>query len=118
MKTIIKTMKSLGIVMGVLVLLVILDSISYRYSLFYWMCVSVTVLPVLFWINKRFKVAVVITALIGTALALSPMDITFKPGELGVHILSTSHGIATRPGTVGYGCTVRNSPVWALVFSF
>jgi len=103
---------------GVLILFVILDSISYRYSLFYWMCVSVLVLPVLFWLNLRFKASAIITALIGIVLALSPMDITFKSGEFGVHALATSHGEATRPGTVGYGCSVRNIPSSALVFSF
>jgi hypothetical protein len=60
----------------------------------------------------------VVVILIGIALAISPVDFTFESGEPGIQLFDTSAGIATRPGTFGYGCIAHNPPPWMLVLSF
>ncbi len=104
--------------MGVVVLTVGLDLISYHYALGYWMLVSAILLPILYWKDWRFKTAMGIAMLLAVGVTLSPIDFRIKSGPPGFRILPTSHGVATPYGTVGYGCTVRNPPPKALVLSF
>lgn len=99
-------------------LFTILGSFSSRYSLFYWMCASAVILPVLFLKGWRFGISAVIATTIAVALAVSPMDFVIQRGSVGIHILPTSYGIVTIPGTVGYGCSVSNPPSHACVLSF
>lgn len=111
-------LKGFGIALGVFTLFYVYDSLSYHYSLFYWMCVSVVSLPILALRTQKLKLYAGILAMIGGVLTISPMDFTFESGEFGIRILPTSHGIATKPGTIGYGCMVTSPPAVALVFSF
>jgi hypothetical protein len=115
MQPLIKTMKAIGIAAGVFALFFVLDSIAYRYSLFYWLCISVVVLPALFLLNWRFRISAIGFAVVSLALTVSPVDVTFRSGKFGVQVLPTSNGVATLPGTIGYGCTVHNPPPRAIV---
>jgi hypothetical protein len=115
MQPLIKTLKAIGIAAGAFALFFALDSIAYRYSLFYWLCISVVVLPALFLLNWRFRLSAIAFGVVALALAVSPVDIAFRSGKFGVQVLSTSNGVATLPGTIGYGCTVRNHPPKAIV---
>ncbi|MEI7614314.1 MAG: hypothetical protein WCK63_15540 [Betaproteobacteria bacterium] len=115
MQPLIKTLKAIGIAAGVFALFIALDSIAYRYALFYWLCISVVVLPALFLLNWKFRLSAIASAVVALALAVSPVDIAFRSGKFGVQVLPTSRGFATLPGTIGYGCTVRNHPLKALV---
>jgi len=110
--------RAFGILLGVLALFIFLDYFSYRYSLFFWMCASAVLLPTLYLVRWNFKSFAVSFCILGFALALSPADIAFVRGHAGLRILPTSHGVAAKPGTMGYGCTVRNPPKIALAISF
>jgi hypothetical protein len=118
MQPLIKTLKAIGVAAGVFALFFALDSIAYRYSLFYWLCISVLVLPALFLLNWRFRLSAIAFVAVALALAVSPLDIAFRSGKFGVQILPTSNGFATLPGTIGYGCTVHNPPPKAIVVYF
>jgi hypothetical protein len=115
MQLFIKTLKAIGIAVSVFALFFALDSIAYRYSLFYWLCISVVVLPTIFLLNWRFRLSAIACAVVALALAVCPVDIAFRSGKFGVQVLPTSSGFATLPGTIGYGCTVRNYPAKAIV---
>jgi hypothetical protein len=83
MKVFIKILKAIGIVVGIMTLFTILDSLSARCSLFYWMCASVMMLPILFWKGWRFGVSAIFSTLIAVALAVSPVDFVFQRGNVG-----------------------------------
>lgn len=118
MENFIKSWKVAGIVVGVVLLTVILDLISFHYALSYWMLASVIALPIIYWKRWRFRTSVSIAAVIAIALTLSPIDLRVMPGKPGISVLPTSHGFARLPGTVGYGCGVRNPPSKTVVLSF
>ena len=119
MPFIVKAIKVIGIVLAVIAVFAILDMFSYRYSLFYWMCGSLLILPLLFLRGRHFWLGFVSSGLLAVGLALSPIDIVvaIQGGQHGVRVLPTSYGAATLHGTVGYGCTVHGPPPRALVIS-
>ncbi|MES2038405.1 MAG: hypothetical protein V4495_11235 [Pseudomonadota bacterium] len=106
------------IILGVMLVFFALVSLASRYSLSYWMCAAAIVLPIVAWRTSKFKLTAAIFLLVGILLAISPVDFVYKPGQVGLHLLPTSSGLATLTGTVGYGCIARNIPPWALVLSF
>lgn len=111
-------LKMLVTIPCVMLVFIGLNILSSRYSLFYWMCTAILVLPIVIWSTNRFVLTAAIFLLASVLLALSPLDFTYKSGPAGLHLLPTSSGIATASGTVGYGCIARNIPPWALVLSF
>jgi hypothetical protein len=118
MKVFIKILKVVGIIAGIMTILTILGSLSTSYSLFYWMCACMVILPILFWQGWRFGISVIFATCIAVTLALSPVDFVFQRGKMGIHIVQTSYGITITTGTIGYGCSVSNPPYRACVISF
>gem|GEM_PF-6808154 len=111
-------LKGLAILIAMLTVYFVLATIAYRYSLGYWLIFSVISLPLVIWQTRRAKEYAGVLFLIAVALTFCPLDLTYKRGDMGLRILATSHGSAARSGTLGYGCTVRNTPDRAIVLSF
>ena len=114
----VKILKVLLTIPCIMLTFLALAFFSSRYSLFSWMCAAMTVLPIVLWRTCKFKLTAAIFLLVGILLAISPVDFVYKSGQVGVRLLPTSSGSATRTGTIGYGCIARNIPPWALVLSF
>jgi hypothetical protein len=114
------SLKTLGIVGGVLAFFLILGFLSGRHSLFLWAVLFSLLLPLAFWFRLGFKKWCVASLLIAFALAISPIDIVITRLERpGARLVLISYGIACQPGTVCYGCLVTaNSPRKALVLSY
>ena len=115
-----RSLKTLGVVGGVLALFPILFLFSERHSLLLWALLFSLLLPLAFWFQLGFKKWCVASLLIALALVISPIDIVIMRLERhGVRLLPISYGIVCRPGTVCYGCVVTaNSPRKALVLSY
>jgi len=121
MPTLIKSAKTIAIVVGAFAVLILLISVSERYSLFYWFLVSAVVLPVTFWKGLALRWWWSLSAFaVAIALAASPIDFTIRSGGgLGVRILPVHYGYYCKEGTDCRGCIVfGNPPRQTIVLSF
>ncbi|MBI4831496.1 MAG: hypothetical protein HY801_08070 [Candidatus Lindowbacteria bacterium] len=120
MNTLMKCLKTLGIVFGILFSWIAMSSISLKHSLFYFMLLSLIVLPVCYWRQYAFMRVALAALLFATMLTLSPIDFGIQAtGQFGLHVLPTSFGYAAKLGTYAYGCIVTEYPArYAIVLSF
>ena len=121
MSGLVRPLKALGIVAGVVALFLVLSIyFSFRHSLLLWALVFSLLLPSAFWFRLGFKKWCAASLLIAFALAISPIDVVImRSDKPGVRLLPVTYGIACPSGTACLGCVVMaNPPRKALVLSY
>ncbi len=119
MKLLKKCLQVFGIALLPFTLFAILGLFSERHSLFFLMVILTIALPSTFLMRYHFTRWLIAALMTAIVLAASPIDFTIQSGELGLHLLPVSHGLAHQPGTARYGCIIGpNPPLKAIVLSF
>src|SRR6476646_7257867 len=120
MARLVKPLKALGVVAGILASFLSISMFSSRYSLFLWLLLAAFLLPLAFWFRLGFKKLCIAFAIVAAGLAISPIDFTIQSsGKRGLQLLPISYGIGCKPGTACYGCIIPpNPPRKALVLSY
>jgi hypothetical protein len=119
MPTLIKSAKTIGIIVGAFAVLILLSSVSDRHSLRYLFLFSAVFLPLIVWRGLALWRWSLSGLAVAVALAASPIDFTIRSGGLGLRILPVHYGIYCKDGTDCRGCIVfGNPPTSAIVLSF
>lgn len=111
-----KSVKTVGIIAGIIFVTICLRCVATRMSILYLMFFAILLLSALLWKGWGLKFWFAGFVLIGLFLSLSPVDFVIMRGKPGLQVKPISYGEdGCISGTICYGCIVHNPPEKAIV---